>query len=676
MLRRKINDQFEFPEVIDMKPYMVDYSETNAEPDFFELCGVLVHTGTAESGHYYSYIKNSENPRNANGTQNWLQFNDSEVSVFDYNGLPEASYGGNFNGDMGHTINPRPYSAYMLFYKRKNGEKDEVKTRDKDTLIPAEIREDILNENERVIRDYCMFDDEFVNFVYQVAAITHSKDESERHTRGSNATVLALTTMQQIVARMKEYPGSDSLFRFIIQTTSSCLHCAQAVLNCAVDNDGLLRIMLLRCPNQRTRQNFAAIILNGLAKLRSIPEGRKMLYGVEDLPNSDVIEDIVTQPSIARALISSLCKMMKNLLHLMRPWDDFFDLLTKIAFIGPAEIALLLNECALENALELFYHDFPARTGQNVFRALDNRPRRPSMVKLLEFIRYMQQFVTPMANDASQEDEEIFRLPEDGKYAATYEERSGLFDMMTPKDSRPIFKFLSRQLDMNIDVEQTKQIIHWWITQYDAVNTRVRIHDTLLSGINSDPADKAGPFLECLVLYIELSNKASEVCDLIRTVAEEVPTIHNSGGREHLQFFRSLTEIQTEATGETLTLRSVLEFSGFWAPPLLIYWETEVRYDAYQFMEEILFKHRVEEYTWEAPFYEKVAENLVKEIFAFIEKKFFASKELVQGADSKTFDIAVRVLEMCKDPTADVEHARRIQGLSFPAICNLRGRGG
>ena len=60
MMRSKINDEFRFPQRIDMTPFKVEYlsdSDASVEPDVFELVGVLVHTGTAESGHYYSYIR-------------------------------------------------------------------------------------------------------------------------------------------------------------------------------------------------------------------------------------------------------------------------------------------------------------------------------------------------------------------------------------------------------------------------------------------------------------------------------------------------------------------------------------------------------------------------------------------------------------------------------------------
>ena len=85
MIRKKLNDYFEFQVEVDLREYTQDYlnqkeaqerlrEERKGQADAddameeikmrqpddyykYDLVGVIVHAGTADSGHYYSYIK-------------------------------------------------------------------------------------------------------------------------------------------------------------------------------------------------------------------------------------------------------------------------------------------------------------------------------------------------------------------------------------------------------------------------------------------------------------------------------------------------------------------------------------------------------------------------------------------------------------------------------------------
>ena len=61
-----------------------------AAGQLYELVGVLVHSGTADSGHYYSYIK-ERRCASAGGGSGWLHFNDTLVEPFDERDIPKAS---------------------------------------------------------------------------------------------------------------------------------------------------------------------------------------------------------------------------------------------------------------------------------------------------------------------------------------------------------------------------------------------------------------------------------------------------------------------------------------------------------------------------------------------------------------------------------------------------------
>lgn len=122
-----------FPAVLDLKPYSyyevmgqegrlpkatsekadsdeeqteVVVDEDNVQPiqdDCFEykLVGVNVHSGSANAGHYWSYINTNRSTDEGENDPNWIkteedpwmEFNDSRVSDFTYSKLEEECFG-------------------------------------------------------------------------------------------------------------------------------------------------------------------------------------------------------------------------------------------------------------------------------------------------------------------------------------------------------------------------------------------------------------------------------------------------------------------------------------------------------------------------------------------------------------------------------------------------------
>jgi ubiquitin C-terminal hydrolase len=100
----------------------------------YELAGVVVHVGSSDAGHYYSFIK--ERPaslppgrvRDATVGNKWYEFNDSYVTEFDPAKIPLECYGGEDEvmefADETRTTKravkrPRTNNAYILIYQRK-----------------------------------------------------------------------------------------------------------------------------------------------------------------------------------------------------------------------------------------------------------------------------------------------------------------------------------------------------------------------------------------------------------------------------------------------------------------------------------------------------------------------------------------------------------------------------
>lgn len=93
--------------------------------DYYEykLKGVVVHTGTADSGHYYSFIKESQADAKSSTGEKWYEFNDHLVRDFDPAELPNECFGGEesyLGQGMVQMRTQKWRNAYLVLYERKN----------------------------------------------------------------------------------------------------------------------------------------------------------------------------------------------------------------------------------------------------------------------------------------------------------------------------------------------------------------------------------------------------------------------------------------------------------------------------------------------------------------------------------------------------------------------------
>jgi len=141
MQNSKLNDRFEFPRELDLwefsaagRPDKVVRPEAKegegkeeeavlAVPedrdDFkYELAGVVIHSGTANAGHYYSFIRE----RLGGKLGRWMMFNDSSVTPFNPDFLEREAFGGVETYKYAYTGLTQQQAitrnAFVLFYDR------------------------------------------------------------------------------------------------------------------------------------------------------------------------------------------------------------------------------------------------------------------------------------------------------------------------------------------------------------------------------------------------------------------------------------------------------------------------------------------------------------------------------------------------------------------------------
>ena len=138
----KFNDYFEFPDNLDIRPYTAEglfekdekdrgMQGTASAPDAaatqynYVLVGVLVHSGQANGGHYYSYIRERQTLGQLQD-EKWLKFDDTDVTEEDVN-MRDEFFGGEYQQQVWDPQSRRQvmrakerwWNAYMLFYERK-----------------------------------------------------------------------------------------------------------------------------------------------------------------------------------------------------------------------------------------------------------------------------------------------------------------------------------------------------------------------------------------------------------------------------------------------------------------------------------------------------------------------------------------------------------------------------
>ncbi|XP_057300867.1 probable ubiquitin carboxyl-terminal hydrolase FAF-X [Hydractinia symbiolongicarpus] len=194
----KFNDYFEFPREFNLEPFTVeglarvegevieddvtdtittknkDVKEEDSEPKstIYRLMGVVVHSGQASGGHYYSYIK----PRNkVDGQHKWYKFDDGDVcecNMDDDEELKNQCFGGEYMGEVfDHMIKRRQkrwWNAYLLFYERIDilcqTDRENTFTNGSIQMLPA-IKRSVRKENIQFLHTRTQFSNEYFQFM-------------------------------------------------------------------------------------------------------------------------------------------------------------------------------------------------------------------------------------------------------------------------------------------------------------------------------------------------------------------------------------------------------------------------------------------------------------------------------------------------------------------------------
>lgn len=208
----KFNDYFEFPRVLNMAPFTaagID-ADGSVSQNNYRLKGVVVHSGQASGGHYYSFVRESSEPNSK-----WLKFDDCDVTEMELSDEQLASEC--FGGDQGDFWDSRRnqsrrgrrwWNAYLLFYESieetsvhelsqglsdisVNSSTSEsfcvpaIDRRQLPTTMPSHIKQEVEQQNAEMRHQRMMFSQEFIDFHMNLVHENYQKVREEWRQNGA-----------------------------------------------------------------------------------------------------------------------------------------------------------------------------------------------------------------------------------------------------------------------------------------------------------------------------------------------------------------------------------------------------------------------------------------------------------------------------------------------------------
>ncbi|KAH8696007.1 putative ubiquitin hydrolase [Talaromyces proteolyticus] len=654
MMRSKINDEFQFPERIDMTPYKVEFlsdPDNQLEPDIFELVGVLVHSGTAESGHYYSYIR--ERPV-ADSKKSWVEFNDADVSSFEPAKIAEQCFGGlneSFHAtSMGQGRFGKVWNAYMLFYQRVTSmetAKEIYQPTIKDTPVhvklPIDLGNHIAMENELFIRTYCLLDPYHASFVRYLLHLSNdfvSSGKPDFSRLQKTAIFIAMDTFDQLISRCRELPELDRVFPEFNKAIYDTPKGALRVIQWINERDTGLRNLILKPTQPAVRNISKKIFVSALARLQD-------LAGNNGMDEIDQAKWELRYTESWDQIVIAMSNLWPILHIASRSWDDYFELLSLFTSFQNPKIDILLDNGFLLKCLEIIWLDREdskdlRRHYLNYFRLVE-RGRKFSHRKLMELLTNLLKFIDftlpPTPDDR-------VRLVKNGRYSLSETESCFIFDLGQGKTKELVL--VRKILQHQVNPPASHSIVGQLLEAEPQLQKSQYIIKVLEDGLRVAPAQLCAPFLEAATVFCMKSPDEEQVINLIDYVAKGVESINNSGGREHITFFTNIVTCRNERIekDERWFSEKVLVRIPDWAPTLLIYPEKTVKDITFDMLRELLLNQEQnendEEYNTSL---HRVARELAEGCIDRLRKTYLVQPG--QNVEAKVVDTITFVITHC-----------------------------
>lgn len=606
MQRSKINDYFSFPTKIDMRPYTIDYlsdPDTPGPEDIFELVGILVHSGTAESGHYYSYIR--ERP-SSGSAETWIEFNDDLVSPWDPETMEASTFGGpDFRYDNNGIVYDKNYSAYMLFYQRSNTLRTDEETMSVPLKvdIPAEILDHIRNENTYILRRHCLFDPNHAVFVRRIFehCVVHSGACSPEHKAEKAAMQAALGHLDQVVSRTKDIPDFVDYHDMLAKAVKNCPSCALGLFRYFRDRHESFRTLVQRNPEQLVRADSGDLLMQAVATIkRRLPE----VYGVvEDALGQDDADGWVHTQDVVVAQVPHIFDTLWLAFHIhLRSWNEVFGIMLRFARLGELETVVLLNSDLLSRMFRIIQADSSIDLAPNYQRMMTNLLRRglnrpPNYENVIALADHLMSVLQPILGPDSIVEKADTRLlmycHGETSPAWTSTEVLTAHQEWTTNPGSSIF--VSKLLEINQSLQATDNIMQRLVRANRQL--ALKVFQTLRGNITGQmlQGHSNAPYLRAAIACCKASDDDDTVLRMLTHVIAQCRQLNNTEGRAFLEFFQKMYGAPSPgaAVSPWSIFFNMTAQIPKWTPYLLGYYDGEVRWQTDEFLQRAIFDYGV-----------------------------------------------------------------------------------